>query len=71
LLMTTEKDVPDFWIAAGNPARLLRKIETTMDPDHPSNQRMEGTYGVEKDMAELADKLEVKKGEYDDCDQGW
>lgn len=66
-----EKDVPDFWIAAGNPARLLRKVETTMDPDHPSNQRAEGPYGAERDMAELANELEVKKGEYDDWDQGW
>lgn len=66
-----EKDVPDFWIAAGNPARLLRKIDTAMDPDHPSNQPMEGAYGAERDMAGLADKLEVKKNEYDDSDQGW
>jgi len=65
------KDVPDFWVAAGNPARLLKKIDTTMDPDHPSNQRTEGEYGAEKDKVELADELQVKQGEYNDGDQGW
>jgi acetyltransferase-like isoleucine patch superfamily enzyme len=26
------KDVPDFTVVAGNPARIIRKIETSMDP---------------------------------------
>jgi len=26
------KDIPDFHVAAGNPARIIRKIETAMDP---------------------------------------
>lgn len=69
--LTSLQDVPPFWVAAGNPARLLRKIETTMDPEHPSNHRTDGVYGAEKAMADLADELEVNNGQYDDADQGW
>ncbi|KZF21588.1 trimeric LpxA-like protein [Xylona heveae TC161] len=28
------KDVPPFHVVAGNPARILRRIETNMDPEH-------------------------------------
>lgn len=42
-----------------------------MDPDHHSHHRTDGVYGAEKAMADLADELEVNKGQYDDADQGW
>jgi len=42
-----------------------------MDPDHPSNKPTEGAYGVEKDMATLADEVQANNGQYQDIDQGW
>jgi len=27
------KDIPPFHVAAGNPARILRKVQTAMDPE--------------------------------------
>ncbi|KNG81621.1 acetyltransferase, CysE/LacA/LpxA/NodL family [Aspergillus nomiae NRRL 13137] len=32
------RDVPPFHFAAGNPARVIRKIETSMDPEQQANQ---------------------------------
>ncbi|OGM48693.1 acetyltransferase [Aspergillus bombycis] len=32
------RDVPPFHFVAGNPARVIRKIETSMDPEQQSNQ---------------------------------
>ncbi|KAE8370131.1 trimeric LpxA-like protein [Aspergillus caelatus] len=32
------RDVPAFHFAAGNPARVIKKIETSMDPEQQSNQ---------------------------------
>ncbi|KAE9986149.1 hypothetical protein EG328_006411 [Venturia inaequalis] len=52
------KDVPDFWIVAGNPAKLLRKIETKMDPEHPEYQIVDETFGAEKPMAESVKHIE-------------
>ena len=44
------KNVPDFTVVAGNPARVVRKIETQMDPiqsgvtwDGWPDERAEGT----------------------------
>jgi acetyltransferase-like isoleucine patch superfamily enzyme len=54
------KDVPDFCVVAGNPARLLKKIETTMDLEHPSNKPVGGSYGAEEPMKDMARDLEVK-----------
>jgi acetyltransferase-like isoleucine patch superfamily enzyme len=61
------KNVPDFWIAAGNPAKLLRKVVTTMDPSHPTNQGP----GVEQAMAEMAKQSHPHGTTYTDEDQGW
>jgi acetyltransferase-like isoleucine patch superfamily enzyme len=30
------KDVPEFTVVAGNPARIIRKIDTAMDPANPA-----------------------------------
>jgi hypothetical protein len=51
--------VPDFWVVAGNPARMLRKIETKMDPEHPENQKEDQTFGAEKPMADMAKEVEI------------
>ncbi|KAI9789659.1 MAG: hypothetical protein M1833_002276 [Piccolia ochrophora] len=52
------KDVPAFHVAAGNPARILRKIETAMDPQQSSSDehRKRDTHpeGAEGPMAEQA-----------------
>jgi len=65
------KDVPDFWVVAGNPARMLRKIETTMDPEHYANRQPEPVYGAEKPMADMAQYAEMKGDMYHDDEQGW
>ena len=52
------KDVPDFCVTAGNPARVLRKIETQMDPLQkgpvPTKDQV---MGAEMLMAQQAKKL--------------
>lgn len=35
-MLIGHQDVPPFHVAAGNPARILRKIETAMDPSQPT-----------------------------------
>ncbi len=56
------KDVPAFHVVAGNPARILRKIETAMDPEQrPKDGRPADTGGPEEPMARLAEKLDVKE----------
>lgn len=50
--------MPDFWVVAGNPARLLRKIETKMDSEHPENQKEDPNFGAERPMAGLAKDIE-------------
>lgn len=65
------KDVPEFWIVAGNPARMLRKIETTMDPEHPANRAPESAHGAEQPMAQMAKEVEMSGINYHDDDQGW
>ena len=52
--------MPDFWVVAGNPARMLRKIETKLDPEHPENQKEDQTSGAEKSMADMAKDIEMK-----------
>jgi len=53
--LTHGKDVPDFHVVAGNPARIIRKIETAMDPSQsttavPANETVKE--GTEKVLAE-------------------
>ena len=60
--LTEAQDVPDFHVAAGNPARIIRRIETAMDTTHkfvvnPSAQ----TLGAEKPMQEMALGLEQQE----------
>ena len=60
------KDVPDLWIAAGNPARLLRKAITAMDTSDASQHA-----GVVTAMETMADQVESHGKLYTDEDQGW
>lgn len=53
------KSVPDFHVVAGNPARIIRKVETEMDPSqrkakegHPGDH----VEGAEVPMEEMVDK---------------
>jgi hypothetical protein len=50
---------------------MLRKIETTMDPLHPSNQVPVDINGAEGPMAEMAKRVEEHGKEYHDDEQGW
>jgi hypothetical protein len=51
---------------------MLRQIETTMDPSHPSNQQAPVDLGgAEETMAEAAKRLEDLGTEYHDDEQGW
>lgn len=48
------QDVPAFHVVAGNPAKILRKIETSMDPEqNPSSTTKDGEHGAEIAMAEM------------------
>lgn len=53
------QDVPPFHVVAGNPARVLRKIETAMDPDQARVTRVpaskSGAEGAEVPMAHAAE----------------
>ena len=46
------QDVPPFHVAAGNPARVLRKIETAMNPGQTS---ITGDAAAAKDGTEAAE----------------
>lgn len=50
------RDVPDFCVAAGNPAKVLRTIETEMDPSQkgPISTR-DQVEGAERPMAQQAE----------------
>lgn len=48
------QDVPAYHVAAGNPARILRKIERKFKAE----QDAKNAAGPEQAMAELATKLE-------------
>ncbi|KAL9612759.1 MAG: hypothetical protein Q9167_002644 [Letrouitia subvulpina] len=54
------KDVPAFHVVAGNPARIIRKIETSMDPNSKLDSQKRETQGSEVPMAQLAEELEKK-----------
>ncbi|KAI9843633.1 MAG: hypothetical protein M1837_006215 [Sclerophora amabilis] len=61
------KDVPAFHVAAGNPARILRKIESKLDDtaqkgtvaEPGSVNSTDQVRGAEAPMADLAEKLET------------
>lgn len=46
------KDIPDFQVVAGNPARVLKRIE----PSHPDPSTTE--HGAEVAMGDQAEKLD-------------
>ena len=55
-MLTKVQDVPAFHVVAGNPARILRKIETAMDLSTattaiPANETVKE--GTEKVLAEV------------------
>ena len=51
------KNIPAFHVAAGNPARILKKIETTMDPSYKKSDTSgkDAKHGAETVMAESVD----------------
>ena len=57
------QDVPPFHVVAGNPARVIRRITTKLDPAQraePEGGNYDiSTRGAEEPMAELAEKLET------------
>ncbi|MCJ1354466.1 MAG: hypothetical protein MMC33_004455 [Icmadophila ericetorum] len=48
------KDVPPFTVVAGNPARILRKIKTGMDPEQQAGEEGDKMVPPEALMAKLA-----------------
>lgn len=56
------KSVPDFVVVAGNPAKVIRKIETAMDPASGvewkgwADEAQEAAEGAEVPMAEMGDR---------------
>ncbi|UNI22004.1 hypothetical protein JDV02_007934 [Purpureocillium takamizusanense] len=48
------KDVPPFHVVAGNPARVIRKIKTSMDPEQSAKQAQCDSQGSELPMASMS-----------------
>ncbi|GJN67100.1 acetyltransferase [Purpureocillium lilacinum] len=48
------KDVPPFHVVAGNPARVIRKIKTNMDPGQSLQEAHRDTQGAERPMADMS-----------------
>ncbi|KAK7050961.1 hypothetical protein VNI00_005073 [Paramarasmius palmivorus] len=58
------KDVPAFHVAAGNPARIIKKIETMMDPEQAAAAgKHVTTEGAEVPMKEQAERLERQEAQ--------
>ncbi|KAI9827930.1 MAG: hypothetical protein M1819_006873 [Sarea resinae] len=60
------RDVPAFHVVAGNPARILRRIETKMDPEHHSGRTERPTSTAVDTMAMLARQLDLEDGDRTD-----
>ena len=48
------QDVPPFHVVAGNPARIIRKIKTNMDPEQSAQEGDTDTQGAEQPMATMS-----------------
>jgi len=46
--------VPPFHVVAGNPARVIRKIKTNMDPEQSVQEAHRDTQGAERPMADMS-----------------
>ncbi|EEB87789.1 hypothetical protein MPER_14718, partial [Moniliophthora perniciosa FA553] len=58
------KDVPAFHVVAGNPARVIRRVQTTMDPQQAAAVGQQGTIdGAEVPMKEQAERLEKQESQ--------
>ena len=55
------QNVPPYHIAAGNPARIIRRIQTTMDPEQRTGHTNQDVAGAEVPISELAERLESRK----------
>ena len=58
MLTRSIQNVPAYHVVAGNPARIIRKIETKADLDSKIDGKNLAVVGAEKPMAEMAKKLE-------------
>ncbi len=47
------QDVPPYHVVAGNPAKIIRKINTSMDPEQEVTVSQDSVEGAEKPMASL------------------
>lgn len=61
------KDVPAFWIVAGNPARLIRRVETTMNTNNVSTS---SSMGVKNEPVVTRTESHTDGPAYTDEDQG-
>jgi serine acetyltransferase len=62
------KDVPAFWVVAGNPARLIRRIETAMNTNSISTS---SSMGVRNPAVATKSETHADGPAYTDEDQGW
>lgn len=54
-----EQDIPAYHLAVGNPARVIRRIKTNLDPEQVLQEDESGDLdGAEGPMKELAENIE-------------
>lgn len=54
-----KQDVPAYHLAAGNPARIIRRIKTSLDPEQVVREAEDRDLnGAEGPMKELAENIE-------------
>jgi acetyltransferase-like isoleucine patch superfamily enzyme len=68
------KDVPEMWIAAGNPARLIRAVRTVQDTPNPQQYAQAQTSGIVTSIRKAVPPplpRAQNDEKYQDEDQGW
>lgn len=57
--INVKQDIPAYHLAAGNPARIIRRIKTSLDPEQVVHEDEDRDLdGAEGPMKELAENIE-------------